>query len=167
MPAILSCRNLWKVYGASADATLARALGGGEASAEIADRLTRARLVVAACDVSFDVGAGEIFVIMGLSGSGKSTVVRCLSRLIEPSAGTILIEGRDLRQLSERQLIELRRHKLGMVFQHFGLLPHLDVLDNVAYPLRVEGMGLQGGEARGGVMKERVDMGGAERTWMR
>ena len=89
MPAILSCRNLWKVYGASADATLNRALGGGEAPAEITERLVRTRLVVAACDVSFDVGAGEIFVIMGLSGSGKSTVVRCLSRLIEPSAGTI------------------------------------------------------------------------------
>ena len=97
--------------------------------------------MVAACDVSFDVGGGEIFVIMGLSGSGKSTVVRCLSRLVEPSTGAILIEGRDLLQMSERQLTELRRHKLGMVFQHFGLLPHLNVLDNVAYPLRVQGMG--------------------------
>jgi glycine betaine/proline transport system ATP-binding protein len=167
MPAILSCRNLWKVYGASADATLARALGGGEVPAEIADRLVRARLVVAACDVSFDVGAGEIFVIMGLSGSGKSTVVRCLSRLIEPSAGTILIEGRDLRQLSERQLIELRRHKLGMVFQHFGLLPHLDVLDNVAYPLRVQGMGLEERQARAREMIELVGLAGRERASIR
>jgi glycine betaine/proline transport system ATP-binding protein len=167
MPAILSCRNLWKVYGASADATVNRALGGGEAPAEIAERLVRARLVVAACDVSFEVGAGEIFVIMGLSGSGKSTVVRCLSRLIEPSAGTIVIEGRDLRQLSERQLIELRRHKLGMVFQHFGLLPHLDVLDNVAYPLRVQGMGLVERQARAREMIELVGLAGRERAAIR
>jgi glycine betaine/proline transport system ATP-binding protein len=167
MPAILSCRNLWKVYGASADAKLARALDGGEAPADIADRLARDRLVVAACDVSFDVGAGEIFVIMGLSGSGKSTVVRCLSRLVEPSAGTILIEGRDLRQLSERQLIELRRHKLGMVFQHFGLLPHLDVLGNVAYPLRVQGMPLEERLARAREMIELVGLAGRERAAIR
>jgi glycine betaine/proline transport system ATP-binding protein len=167
MPAILSCRNLWKVYGASADAKLAHALGRGEAPADIADRLARDRLVVAACDVSFDVGEGEIFVIMGLSGSGKSTVVRCLSRLIEPSAGTILIEGRDLRQLSERQLIELRRHKLGMVFQHFGLLPHLDVLGNVAYPLRVQGMALEERLARAREMIELVGLAGRERAAIR
>jgi glycine betaine/proline transport system ATP-binding protein len=167
MPAILSCRNLWKVYGASADATFNRALGGGAGPGEIAERLVRARLVVAACDVSFEVGAGEIFVIMGLSGSGKSTVVRCLSRLIEPSAGTIVIEGRDLRQLSERQLIELRRHKLGMVFQHFGLLPHLDVLDNVAYPLRVQGMGLVERQARAREMIELVGLAGRERAAIR
>jgi glycine betaine/proline transport system ATP-binding protein len=167
MPAILCCRNLWKVYGDSADAKLARALNGGEAPADIADRLARDRLVVAACDVSFDVGAGEIFVIMGLSGSGKSTVVRCLSRLVEPSAGTILIEGRDLRQLSERQLIELRRHKLGMVFQHFGLLPHLDVLGNVAYPLRVQGMPLEERLARAREMIELVGLAGRERAAIR
>ena len=77
---------------------------------------------------------------MGLSGSGKSTVVRCLSRLIEPSAGSVIIDGQELLQLNARELIEMRRHKMGMVFQNFGLLPHLSVLDNVAYPLRVQGM---------------------------
>src|SRR4026207_2483573 len=99
---------------------------------------------------------------MGLSGSGKSTVVRCLSRLIEPSAGAILIEGRDLRQMSERQLIELRRHKLGMVFQDFGLLPHLNVLDNVAYPLRVQGMGLRERLGGAGGRAGRVGLAGRE-----
>jgi len=167
MTSILSCRNLWKVYGPHADATLRRALARSDAPGDIADQLTAGRLVVAACDVSFDVTAGEIFVIMGLSGSGKSTVVRCLSRLIEPSAGAILIEGRDLRQLSERQLIELRRHKLGMVFQHFGLLPHLNVLDNVAYPLRVQGMGLRERLERAREMVELVGLAGRETASIR
>ena len=162
MTAILSCRNLWKVYGPHADATLKRALARPDAPGDIADQLTRCRLVVAACDVSFDVGGGEIFVIMGLSGSGKSTVVRCLSRLVEPSTGAILIEGRDLLQMSERQLTELRRHKLGMVFQHFGLLPHLNVLDNVAYPLRVQGMGLRERVERAREMIELVGLAGRE-----
>jgi glycine betaine/proline transport system ATP-binding protein len=167
MPPILSCRHLWKVYGPKADAALAHSLAASLPADDIADRLRQGRHVVATADVSFDVAGGEIFVIMGLSGSGKSTVVRCLSRLIEPSAGEILIEGRDLRQLSERQLIELRRHKLGMVFQHFGLLPHLDVLANVAYPLRVQGMGRSEREARAREMIELVGLAGRESASVR
>ena len=81
-----------------------------------------------------------MLVIMGLSGSGKSTVVRCLSRLIEPTAGHVLLDGEDLMQVGDRELIEIRRHKMGMVFQHFGLLPHLTVLENVAFPLRIQGV---------------------------
>ncbi len=88
-----------------------------------------------------EVTAGEIFVIMGLSGSGKSTLVRCLSRLVEATAGEVIFEGRDLLRAGERELIEIRRHKMGMVFQHFALLPHLCVLDNVAFPLSVQGVG--------------------------
>ena len=76
---------------------------------------------------------------MGLSGSGKSTLVRCLSRLIEPSAGEVNFDGRNLLDVSPQELIELRRHKMGMVFQHFALLPHLTVLDNVAFPLEIQG----------------------------
>ena len=83
---------------------------------------------------------GEIFVIMGLSGSGKSTLVRCLSRLIEPTAGEILFDGRNLLEASDSEMIEIRRHKMGMVFQHFALLPHLTVLGNVAFPLEVQGV---------------------------
>ena len=166
MTAILSCRNLWKVYGPHADAMLERALARPDPPGDIADQLARGRLVVAACDVSFDVAGGEIFVIMGLSGSGKSTVVRCLSRLIEPTTGEILLDGRDLLKLSERQLTELRRHKMGMVFQHFGLLPHLNVLDNVAYPLRVQGMARErtaGARPR----DDRAGRAGRPRSWHR
>src|SRR3546814_10254852 len=90
-----------------------------------------AGLIGAVRAANIEVGEGEIFVIMGLSGSGKSTLVRCLSRLIEPTAGEIILEGRDLLRASERELIQIRRHKMGMVFQHFALLPHLTVLQNV------------------------------------
>ncbi|MEM7196371.1 MAG: betaine/proline/choline family ABC transporter ATP-binding protein [Pseudomonadota bacterium] len=94
----------------------------------------------AAVDVSFDVHSGEIFVIMGLSGSGKSTVVRCLSRLVEPTYGEILLDGEDLLQKSDKELIDIRRHKIGMVFQNFGLMPHLSVYDNIAFPLSLQGV---------------------------
>jgi glycine betaine/proline transport system ATP-binding protein len=90
--------------------------------------------------VSFDVAPGEVFVVMGLSGSGKSTLVRCLTRLIEPTAGSIVFEGEDIRKADAARLRELRRHKFAMVFQHFGLLPHRRVIDNVAYGLEVRGV---------------------------
>ena len=90
-------------------------------------------------EVSFDVAPGEVFVVMGLSGSGKSTLVRCLTRLIEPTAGAIVFEGEDIRKADDARLRELRRHKFAMVFQHFGLLPHRRVIDNVAYGLEVRG----------------------------
>jgi glycine betaine/proline transport system ATP-binding protein len=90
-------------------------------------------------DVSIDVSQGEMLVIMGLSGSGKSTLVRCFSRLHEITGGTIEVEGQDIMSLSEKELIELRRNKMGMVFQSFGLLPHRSVLDNVAFPLEMRG----------------------------
>jgi len=89
---------------------------------------------------SFEIHAGEVFVIMGLSGSGKSTLVRLLNRLIEPTAGEVLIEGEDIAQMSEQQLIELRRRDMSMVFQSFALLPHLRVLDNVAFGLDLAGV---------------------------
>jgi glycine betaine/proline transport system ATP-binding protein len=90
-------------------------------------------------DVSIEVTRGEMLVIMGLSGSGKSTLVRCFSRLHEITGGVIEVEGQDIMKLSEKELIELRRSKMGMVFQSFGLLPHRTVLDNVAFPLEMRG----------------------------
>jgi glycine betaine/proline transport system ATP-binding protein len=93
-------------------------------------------------DVSFDVAEGEVFVVMGLSGSGKSTLVRCLSRLIEPTAGQVLINDADVTAMSGNDLRELRRHTVSMVFQRFGLFPHRRVVDNVAYGLEVQGMGV-------------------------
>ncbi|MGV8988021.1 MAG: quaternary amine ABC transporter ATP-binding protein [Cypionkella sp.] len=110
---------------------------GGKPSPE---ELAKAHLIAAVRDVSIDVREGEIFIVMGLSGSGKSTLVRCLSRLIEPTSGELQLDGNDLLAASEAELIEIRRHKMGMVFQHFALLPHLNVLDNVAFPLFIQGV---------------------------
>ena len=90
-------------------------------------------------DVSMEVERGEMLVIMGLSGSGKSTLVRCFSRLHDITGGSIEVDGQDIMSLSERELIDLRRNKMGMVFQSFGLLPHRTVLDNVAFPLEMRG----------------------------
>lgn len=136
---ILSCRSLWKVYGARPDAYFTTPVTDGNALA----RQMRAEKHIPACvDVSFDVHVGEIFVIMGLSGSGKSTVIRCLSRLVEPTHGQVLLEGEDLLSASAKKLIDIRRHKFGMVFQNFGLLPHLNVLDNIAFPLKLQGIEL-------------------------
>src|SRR3954447_15857895 len=133
----LSCRNLWKVYGPQAD-RLSRSDGLFEGDSSAAcEKLRSGGQIPAVIDANFVVHTGEIFVIMGLSGSGKSTLVRCLSRLIEPSCGQVLLDDEDLLVANSQRLIELRRREMGMVFQHFGLLPHLNVLDNVAFPLRV------------------------------
>ena len=121
-PVKLSCRNLWKVFGQHAAEFLA-AKGGTVSSAD----LEKARLIGAVRDATLEVREGEIFIVMGLSGSGKSTLVRCLSRLIEPTAGELIFDGKDLLKATESELIDIRRHKMGMVFQHFALLPHLDV----------------------------------------
>ena len=90
-------------------------------------------------DVSFEVAPGEVFVVMGLSGSGKSTLIRLLTRLIEPTAGQVVMNGEEITGANDVQLRELRRHHVSMVFQHFGLLPHRKVIDNVSYRLEVRG----------------------------
>ena len=136
----LSCRNLWKVYGPGPERFFAQEPQRNLEPRALAKSLREAGHIVAACNVSFDVRVGEIFVIMGLSGSGKSTVVRCLSRLVEPTVGEVVLDGRDLLKASPSELIDVRRHKMGMVFQSFGLLPHLNVLNNVAFPLKLQGI---------------------------
>ena len=158
----LSCRNLWKIYGPQAASYAEKgALPSGDRS-EIKKRLHESKHLAAVIDASFDVHVGEIFVIMGLSGSGKSTLVRCLSRLVEPTSGSVLLDGDDLLQANPRQLIELRRHAMGMVFQNFGLLPHLTVLDNVAFPLRIQGQAPAQRQARAHEMIELVGLRGRE-----
>ncbi len=144
-PIKLSCRNLWKIYGASP---------GQEPTG-----------LAAVADVSFDVHVGEIFVIMGLSGSGKSTLIRCLARLVEPSQGEVIFDGENLLTASPRRLIELRRRAMGMVFQNFGLLSHLCVLDNVCFPLRIQGMPLREREERALEMIKLVGLEGRERAF--
>ena len=134
-PAI-SVRDLWKVFGPRAEA-----VPGDPALRALSRRelMDQRGCTAAVRDVGFDVAPGEVFVVMGLSGSGKSTLVRCLTRLIEPTSGQVLFEGEDLLAAGEKRLRELRRHKFSMVFQHFGLLPHRRVLENVAYGLEVAG----------------------------
>ncbi|HMR32367.1 MAG TPA: betaine/proline/choline family ABC transporter ATP-binding protein [Geminicoccaceae bacterium] len=153
-PVKLACRNLWKLFGPGAERLRGR-LPDPEG-------LAGAGLIAAVRDTSIEVAAGEIFVIMGLSGSGKSTLVRCLSRLVEPSAGEVLVEGRDILGIDEAELIRLRRHEFGMVFQHFALLPHLNVLNNVAFPLEIQGVERARRESRAREMLALVGLEGRE-----
>lgn len=161
-PDTLVCRNLWKVFGARAGERLA-------ALDQVPDpaRLAALGLVPAVRGVDLTVRNGEIFVIMGLSGSGKSTLVRCLSRLIEPTAGEVLFQGRDLLKMPEAEITEIRRHRMGMVFQHFALLPHLTVLENVAFPLDIQGMDRPMREARAREMVALVGLAGREDAYPR
>jgi glycine betaine/proline transport system ATP-binding protein len=131
----LSVKELWKVFGPHAD----QIIGSPNAELPRAEMLDKTGCVAAVKDVSFDVGQGEVFVVMGLSGSGKSTLVRCLTRLIEPTAGRVELENRDVASMSGKELMEVRRREVAMVFQHFGLLPHRSVLDNVSFGLEIRG----------------------------
>ena len=155
----LVCRAVWKLFGSGAESYLLDHKHDGAAGD---DALKQAGLVGAVRDVSLDIHEGEIFVIMGLSGSGKSTLVRCMSRLVEPTAGEILFNGEDLLTAGVRRMIEIRRHQMGMVFQHFALLPHLTVLGNVAFPLEVQGIDRTKREARAAEMIELVGLAGRE-----
>ena len=132
---VIRCRSLYKIFGL--DPAELRTDEDGVVRSSLLDR---EGVVAAVNNVGIDVSAGEILVVMGLSGSGKSTLVRCLSRLIEPSSGHVHIEGADLLAMNERELIELRRNKMGMVFQNFALLPHRTALENIAFPLQMRGM---------------------------
>ena len=129
------CQNLWKVFGPHPKSVL-NLVNNGVTKQEVLEQTGH---VIAVKDVSFEVRENETFVVMGLSGSGKSTLVRCINRLIEPTKGRVLIDGVDIANLSDAGLRELRRHKLSMVFQNFGLLPHRSVLDNIAFGLELRG----------------------------
>jgi len=155
-PVILDCRNVWKLYGPLADGYLAKH------PAPTMDDLKQAGLIGAVRAANVQIHQGEIFVIMGLSGSGKSTLVRCLSRLVEPSAGEINFDGRDLLNASDDELIEIRRKKMGMVFQQFALMPHLTVLENAAFPLDVQGVDKPTRLARAREVTELVGLKGRE-----
>lgn len=156
---MLGCRNLWKVFGPRPGYYFDTA-GYSIDPEALAARLRAEGHIPAVIDASFDVHEGEIFVIMGLSGSGKSTLVRCLSRLLDAEHGTIAFDGLDLRTVSAEALITIRRKKMGMVFQSFGLLPHLTALENVAFPLKLQGIGRAAREARAHQMLELVELGG-------
>ena len=159
--AILNCQNVWKLFGKDAERFLRDESNIDDAS------LSSAGLIGAVRDASIEVVEGEIFVIMGLSGSGKSTLLRCLSRLIEPTSGVIEFEGENLLEQTENQMIQIRRHKMGMVFQHFALMPHLTVLGNVAFPLEIQGVDKKHREERAREVIELVGLEGRESYYPR
>jgi len=157
------CNNIWKVFGPNPEITLKN----------LDHSLTRAQVqeqtghVIGVRNMSFKVEQGETFVVMGLSGSGKSTLVRCLSRLIEPTAGEVLIDGVDVIKMNDTQLTELRRHKMSMVFQHFGLFPHRKVIDNIAFGLEIRGVGKQQRTEKAMEVLEMVGLSGWESNYPR
>jgi glycine betaine/proline transport system ATP-binding protein len=139
----IAVKHLWKIFGPAE-----RKLAAPPEAEESSDFRKRTGSTIAVRDVSFDVQPGEVFVVMGLSGSGKSTLVRCLTRLIEPTFGEVLLDGEDIRKADEARLRELRRRRFAMVFQHFGLLPHRKVIDNVAFGLEIRGDAREPRQAR-------------------
>ena len=123
--------------------------------------------IVGVNNASFEVFKGDMLVVMGLSGSGKSTLLRCISKLTNATAGKIYIDGEDLLAMNSKQLIELRRNKMGMVFQSFALLPHKTVLENIAFPLQVKGSSTQNSIKKAMDMVELVGLGGRENYFPR
>lgn len=167
MPAatVISCRGVWKLYGKLPQEYLRTVTSG--AAAPSFEEMRQAGYIAAVRDVSFDLARGEILVVMGLSGSGKSTLVRCLSRLVEITGGEIQVEGKALASLSESELIQLRRSKMGMVFQNFALLPHRTVLENVAFPLEMRGQEVHSRRRRAQEVIELVGLAGREEYFPR
>ncbi|MFJ9081305.1 glycine betaine/L-proline ABC transporter ATP-binding protein [Streptomyces sp. NPDC102384] len=156
---VFAVRNLWKVFGPKAERVPEQAELADLSAAELR---AKTGCTAAVRDVSFDVKRGEVFVVMGLSGSGKSTLVRCLTRLIEPTSGKLEIDGEDVLAMDKSRLRELRRHRAAMVFQHFGLLPHRTVLDNVAYGLEIQGVGRAERRAKAMEVVAKVGLDGLE-----
>jgi glycine betaine/proline transport system ATP-binding protein len=148
------CQNVWKLYGPEPRKFLAAHDGNPDLAT-----IKESGYIPAVRNASLEVHEGEIVVLMGLSGSGKSTLVRCMSRLIDATAGDIEFDGQDLLVATEAEMIELRRHKMGMVFQHFALFPHRTVAENVAFPLEVQGVDRETRHARA---LEIIDLVGLE-----
>src|SRR6186997_1207102 len=157
----LHVENLWKIFGPKAD----KIMNSGDAQLSRKELQEKTGHVVGIRDVSFDVAPGEVFVVMGLSGSGKSTLVRLLTRLIEPTAGTVQLYGDDITAMSDKALLDTRRRKVSMVFQHFGLLPHRKVIDNIAFGLEVRGEGRGNRRTRAQEMVDLVGLSGYENNF--
>jgi glycine betaine/proline transport system ATP-binding protein len=133
---ILSVNNIYKVFGSQPKLAMDMLKSGADKH----EIFTKTGQVVGVFDASFSVKRGEIFVIMGLSGSGKSTMVRLFNRLIEPTSGTIHLNGKEITGLSDDALLDVRRKEMSMVFQSFALMPHMTVIDNTAFGLEVSGV---------------------------
>ena len=157
-PVKIRIRNLYKIFGSRPAAVLPQVLEGLSKP----DLLARHNHVLGLRDINVDIREGQITVIMGLSGSGKSTLIRCLTRLIEPTFGEVILDGENIGEAEPHRLRELRRHKMAMVFQHFGLLPNRRIIDNVAYGLEVRGMSRTDRYARAREMIDMVGLSGYE-----
>ena len=160
---IIKVESVWKVFGRNPE----RALAPEHSGRSKTDLQSGLGVVIGLSDVSFEVQKGETFVIMGLSGSGKSTMVRCLIRLIEPTAGNIVIDGRNVTAMDDKELTEFRRDKIAMVFQHYGLMPHRNVLDNAGWGLEVQGVPEGERHARTREILDMVGLGGWENSYPR
>ena len=132
----ITCKNVWKIFGSNPKNIL-KNLDRSLSRSEVQEQTGH---VIAVKDVNFSIEKGETFVVMGLSGSGKSTLVRCISRLIEPTTGEVIVDNEDVIKMNSSELLHMRRHRMSMVFQHFGLFPHRKVLDNINYGLEIRGM---------------------------
>ena len=132
---VIKCESVFKIFGVNPEKMLESNKGNVDPKI-----FQEAGYIVGVNNASFEVSKGEILVVMGLSGSGKSTLLRCISRLTDATSGKIYIDGQELLSLRNKELIELRRNKMGMVFQSFALLPHKTVLENIAFPLQIKGV---------------------------
>ncbi len=159
---VIRCESVYMIFGDNAKSMLESANGVVDAA-----KFQEAGCIVGVNNASFEVHKGELLIIMGLSGSGKSTLMRCISRLNEATAGKIYIEGEDILAMNNKQLIELRRSKMGMVFQSFALLPHKTVLENIAFPLQVKGVTTQDSIQRAKEMVDLVGLSGRENYFPR
>jgi glycine betaine/proline transport system ATP-binding protein len=159
---VIKCDSVYKIFGDNAGKMLADS--NGKVNAKI---FQDAGCIVGVNNASFEVAKGEMLVVMGLSGSGKSTLLRCISRLTDTTGGKIFIDGEDLLAMNNKQLIELRRSKMGMVFQSFALLPHKTVLENIAFPLQIKGNSTPDSIKKAMEMVELVGLGGRENYFPR
>jgi glycine betaine/proline transport system ATP-binding protein len=159
---VIKCEAVYKIFGVGAKKMLQDVSGNVDAKT-----FQKAGCIVGVNNASFEVSKGEMLVVMGLSGSGKSTLLRCISRLTDATAGKIFIEGQDLLSLKNKELIELRRNKMGMVFQSFALLPHKTVLENIAFPLQIKGMKTEDSISKAMEMVKLVGLEGRENYFPR
>ena len=159
---VIKCEAVYKIFGVGAKKMLQDVSGNVDAKT-----FQEAGCIVGVNNASFEISKGEMLVVMGLSGSGKSTLLRCISRLTDATAGKIFIEGQDLLSLKNKELIELRRNKMGMVFQSFALLPHKTVLENIAFPLQIKGMKTEDSISKAMEMVKLVGLEGRENYFPR
>ena len=159
---VIKSESVYKIFGNNAEKLLEKSQGKVDAKV-----FQNAGCIVGVNNASFEVHKGEMLVVMGLSGSGKSTLLRCISRLTEATSGRIFIDGEDLLSMNNKQLIELRRNKMGMVFQSFALLPHKTVLENIAFPLQIKGINTNDSINKAMEMVELVGLKGRENYFPR